>query len=137
MDKGQLCCRQQNWLVYFIYHCSLGVYGHLHYHVASTRRTMQHSFTAQARINCSCFTMCFDWVPLCSHTNPRLFESTGMDTTAALVYSIDLDSRNNADHPLVKCCEKLFSTVAGWHLVMMCEVPFLLSSKFGCDISCA
>lgn len=40
---------------------------------------------------------------------------------AALVFSLDLNSEQNPDHPMVKCCNGLFSTTGGWKSVMICE----------------
>lgn len=51
----------------------------------------------------------------------RLIEHASLDTTAALNYSVDLDSANNKDHPLMKCLGALFSNMAGWKGVMMCK----------------
>ncbi|CAN7943420.1 unnamed protein product [Ixodes hexagonus] len=42
---------------------------------------------------------------------------------AALVYSIDLDSRNEPSHPLMRSFEQLFSMSKSWHLVMLFTMP--------------
>ncbi|KAK8774345.1 hypothetical protein V5799_011120 [Amblyomma americanum] len=53
----------------------------------------------------------------------KLVEHTSLDTTAALNYSVDLDSEQGTDHPLMNCIASLFSTVASWKGVMLFMMP--------------
>lgn len=53
----------------------------------------------------------------------EVFENYAMDSTAALMYGIDLDSFGDLDHPLMLCCGKLFSNMVGWQLVMLFTMP--------------
>lgn len=53
----------------------------------------------------------------------KLIEHASLDTTAALNYSVDLDSENDKDHPLLKCVASLFSDTASWKLIMMFLMP--------------
>ncbi|KAM7312494.1 cytochrome P450 3A41 [Ixodes scapularis] len=48
-----------------------------------------------------------------------MFESCAMDTTAALVYSLDLNTHENLDHPLVKCCKGFFGNLGGWKMILL------------------
>ncbi|EEC03329.1 hypothetical protein IscW_ISCW002940 [Ixodes scapularis] len=48
-----------------------------------------------------------------------MFESFAMDTTAALVYSLDLNTHENLDHPLVKCCKGFFGNLGGWKMILL------------------
>ncbi|CAN7974813.1 unnamed protein product, partial [Ixodes persulcatus] len=49
----------------------------------------------------------------------EMFESCAMDTTAALVYSLDLNTHENLDHPLVKCCKGFFGNLGGWKMILL------------------
>ncbi|CAN7944205.1 unnamed protein product, partial [Ixodes hexagonus] len=49
----------------------------------------------------------------------EMFETCAMDTTAALVYSLDLNTHENLDHPLVKCCKGFFGDLGGWKMILM------------------
>ncbi|CAN7985409.1 unnamed protein product [Ixodes pacificus] len=49
----------------------------------------------------------------------EMFESCAMDTTAALVYSLDLNTHENLDHPLVKCCKGFFGNQGGWKMILL------------------
>uniref|UniRef100_A0A4D5RMP3 Putative cytochrome n=1 Tax=Ixodes scapularis TaxID=6945 RepID=A0A4D5RMP3_IXOSC len=49
----------------------------------------------------------------------EMFESCAMDTTAALVYSLDLNTHENLDHPLVKCCKGFFRNLGGWKMILL------------------
>nr|XP_054917823.1 cytochrome P450 3A41-like isoform X1 [Dermacentor andersoni] len=53
----------------------------------------------------------------------ELIDHACLDTTAALNYSVDLDSENNKDHPLMKCLGALFANAAGWKYLMMFMMP--------------
>ncbi|XP_077510058.1 cytochrome P450 3A41-like isoform X2 [Amblyomma americanum] len=53
----------------------------------------------------------------------ELFDHTSLDSTAALNYSVDLDSKNDIDHPLMKCLEAIFGNMAGWKLLMLFLMP--------------
>uniref|UniRef100_L7M8F7 Putative cytochrome n=1 Tax=Rhipicephalus pulchellus TaxID=72859 RepID=L7M8F7_RHIPC len=53
----------------------------------------------------------------------KLIEHASLDTTAALNYSVDIDSENDKDHPLMKCVSSLYSDMAGWKLIMMFLMP--------------
>lgn len=53
----------------------------------------------------------------------EVFENCAMDSTAALMYGIDLDSFGDLDHPLLLCWKKLFSSVVSWQLVMLFTMP--------------
>uniref|UniRef100_A0A147BMP3 Putative cytochrome p450 cyp3/cyp5/cyp6/cyp9 subfamily protein n=1 Tax=Ixodes ricinus TaxID=34613 RepID=A0A147BMP3_IXORI len=55
-----------------------------------------------------------------------MFESSAMDTTAALVYSLDLNTHENLDHPLVKCCKGFFGNLGGWRMILL----FIMSRVF-------
>lgn len=64
----------------------------------------------------------------------EVFGDWAVDTMAALVYSIDLDSRKDPSHPLMMSFEKLFSRIKSWQMMMMftmpriyklCQPPFL------------
>ncbi|XP_077533796.1 cytochrome P450 3A41-like isoform X2 [Haemaphysalis longicornis] len=46
-----------------------------------------------------------------------------LDTTAAINYSVDLNSTTDTDHPLMKSLEAIFSPVAGYKLVMLFLMP--------------
>ncbi|KAK8774343.1 hypothetical protein V5799_011118, partial [Amblyomma americanum] len=48
---------------------------------------------------------------------------TCLDTTAALSYSIDLDSKNDRDHPLLRSLNAIFMNIAGWPAVAMFLMP--------------
>ncbi|XP_049271157.1 cytochrome P450 3A19-like [Rhipicephalus sanguineus] len=52
-----------------------------------------------------------------------LFDHTSLDTTAALNYSVDLDSEIDKDHPLMSCLEAIFGNMAGWKLLMLFLMP--------------
>uniref|UniRef100_V5GLK3 Putative cytochrome p450 cyp3/cyp5/cyp6/cyp9 subfamily n=1 Tax=Ixodes ricinus TaxID=34613 RepID=V5GLK3_IXORI len=49
----------------------------------------------------------------------EIFEACAMDTTAALVYSLDLNTHENPDHPLVKCCKGFFGNLGGWKMILL------------------
>nr|XP_054933025.1 cytochrome P450 3A41-like [Dermacentor andersoni] len=53
----------------------------------------------------------------------ELFDHTSLDTTAALNYSVDLDSEKDKDHPLINCLEAIFGNMAGWKLLMLFLMP--------------
>ncbi|XP_070389160.1 cytochrome P450 3A41-like isoform X3 [Dermacentor albipictus] len=53
----------------------------------------------------------------------ELFDHTSLDTTAALNYSVDLDSDKDKDHPLMNCLEAIFGNMAGWKLLMLFLMP--------------
>uniref|UniRef100_A0A023GMU1 Putative cytochrome p450 ixodes scapularis cytochrome n=1 Tax=Amblyomma triste TaxID=251400 RepID=A0A023GMU1_AMBTT len=53
----------------------------------------------------------------------KLAEHSSLDVTAALNYSVDLDSEHDPHHPVMKCVDSLFSNIAGWKVVMMFMMP--------------
>ncbi|KAK8778562.1 hypothetical protein V5799_020094 [Amblyomma americanum] len=53
----------------------------------------------------------------------ELVHHTALDITAALNYSIDLDSRNEPNHALIKCLDGIFMTAAGWKVLMLFLMP--------------
>ncbi|XP_077510052.1 lithocholate 6-beta-hydroxylase-like isoform X4 [Amblyomma americanum] len=55
----------------------------------------------------------------------KLAEHASLDATAALNYSVDLDSENDPNHAMMKCVDSLFSNTAGWKVLMMFMMPGL------------
>lgn len=55
----------------------------------------------------------------------ELANYTSLDTTAALNYSVDMDSENDRDHPLMKCLEAIYMGPSGWRVVMLFLMPTL------------
>ncbi|XP_075541817.1 cytochrome P450 3A41-like isoform X2 [Dermacentor variabilis] len=53
----------------------------------------------------------------------ELVDNASLDTTAALNYSVDLDSKNDKDHPLMKALSAIFMNMAGWKAVMLFLMP--------------
>ncbi|XP_077533794.1 cytochrome P450 3A41-like [Haemaphysalis longicornis] len=53
----------------------------------------------------------------------ELADHSSLDTTAALNYSVDLDSATDKEHPLIKCLEAIFSPMAGYKLIMLFLMP--------------
>ncbi|KAK8778563.1 hypothetical protein V5799_020095 [Amblyomma americanum] len=53
----------------------------------------------------------------------ELVRHTALDITAALNYSIDLDSKNEPNHALIKCLEGIYVTDAGWKALMLFLMP--------------
>ncbi|CAN7975782.1 unnamed protein product [Ixodes persulcatus] len=60
----------------------------------------------------------------------EVFGDWAVDTMAALVYSIDLDSRNEPSHPLMVSFETLFSRIKSWQMMMMCAIYKLCQPQF-------
>lgn len=52
-----------------------------------------------------------------------LANNTSLDITAALNYSVDMDSENDRDHPLMKCLDAIYMGRGGWRVVMMYLMP--------------
>ncbi|KAH6932291.1 hypothetical protein HPB50_004351 [Hyalomma asiaticum] len=53
----------------------------------------------------------------------ELANHTSLDVTAALNYSIDIDSQSDKDHPLMKCIEAIYMAPSGWRVVMLFLMP--------------
>lgn len=53
----------------------------------------------------------------------ELVDHAALDTTAALNYSVDLDSENDKDHPLMKSLDAIFMNMAGCKAVMLFLMP--------------
>ncbi|XP_049519859.1 cytochrome P450 3A19-like [Dermacentor silvarum] len=53
----------------------------------------------------------------------ELVDHASLDTAAALNYSVDLDSENDKDHPLIKSLSAIFINKAGWKAVMLFLMP--------------
>ncbi|XP_049519857.1 cytochrome P450 3A41-like isoform X4 [Dermacentor silvarum] len=53
----------------------------------------------------------------------ELATNTALDTTAALNYSVDIDSSNDKNHPLMKCLETIYMGTSGWKVVMLFLMP--------------
>ncbi|XP_037566376.1 cytochrome P450 3A41-like isoform X2 [Dermacentor silvarum] len=53
----------------------------------------------------------------------ELATNTALDTTAALNYSVDIDSNNDKNHPLMKCLETIYMGTSGWKVVMLFLMP--------------
>ncbi|XP_049519858.1 cytochrome P450 3A41-like isoform X2 [Dermacentor silvarum] len=53
----------------------------------------------------------------------ELATNTALDTTAVLNYSVDIDSHNDKNHPLMKCLETIYMGTSGWKLVMLFLMP--------------
>lgn len=53
----------------------------------------------------------------------ELASNTSLDITAALNYSVDMDSENDRNHPLMKCLEAIFIGPSGWRVVMLFLMP--------------
>ncbi|XP_065307783.2 cytochrome P450 3A41-like [Dermacentor albipictus] len=50
---------------------------------------------------------------------------TALDITAALNYSIDIDSENDTNHPILKSLEGIYMNAGGWRAVMLFLMPSL------------
>lgn len=54
-----------------------------------------------------------------------LATSSALDITAALNYSIDIDSENDRNHPILKSLEDIYISAGGWRVVMLFLMPTL------------
>lgn len=54
-----------------------------------------------------------------------LATNTALDITAALNYSIDIDSENDTRHPIIKSLESIYMNTGGWRVVMLFLMPTL------------
>ncbi|KAK8762373.1 hypothetical protein V5799_026363 [Amblyomma americanum] len=48
---------------------------------------------------------------------------TALDTAAALNYSIELDSKNDPNHALIRCLEGIYMNEGGWKVLMLFFMP--------------
>ncbi|KAH6932290.1 hypothetical protein HPB50_004350 [Hyalomma asiaticum] len=53
----------------------------------------------------------------------ELATNTSLDITAALNYSVDIDSEKDKDHPLMKSIEAIYMTSSGWKVIMLFLMP--------------
>ncbi|KAK8778564.1 hypothetical protein V5799_020096 [Amblyomma americanum] len=53
----------------------------------------------------------------------ELVNHTALDTTAALNYSLDLDSKNEPNHALIRCLEGIYMNAGGWKVLMLFLMP--------------
>lgn len=52
----------------------------------------------------------------------KLYTDCTANIMAALAFTLDLNTEQNRDHSLVKCCTELFSdTTCAWKVVLQCE----------------